>query len=77
MSGNFQDFDISPDDEHIAKIYCEEKECKITIALLQDDLQIKKSFSLPKSGASPKITYSKDGQSIVVDFPLKWRTPNG
>ena len=70
LSGNFQDFDISPDDEHIAKIYCEEKECKITIALLQDDLQIKKSFSLPKSGASPKITYSKDGQSIVVDFPL-------
>ena len=70
LNGNFQDFDISPDDENIAKIYCEEKECKIIIALLQDDLQIKKSLIINKSGASPKITYSKDGTNIAVDFPL-------
>ena len=68
LNGNFQDFDISPDDQMIAKIYCEETECKIIIASLQDDLQVKKSFLIKKSDASPKITYSKDGTNIFVDF---------
>ena len=69
LASVFQDFDVSPDGEKIAKIYCTETECKIIIAPVQDPEQIKRSFSINKSDVSPIITYSKDGTNLTVDLP--------